>query len=166
MLVPGRAFGTGEHATTQLCAEQLERCVQPGQHWLDLGCGSGILLLVAREFGVGRALGLEIDPAAVTTATEVLRGNGGHASIEVREGVLDDAPRGCWDGVICNISTVFLRMHLVDLAGLPQHGGLLILSGLLEEDLDEVAARLPAAGLRELRRETRSAWAVLVAERD
>jgi len=81
-LVPGRAFGTGEHATTQLCAEQLERHVVPGSHWLDLGCGTGLLSVVASSCGAGQVLALDIDPEAVRVARAVLKDNRPSARVD------------------------------------------------------------------------------------
>ena len=116
LLVPGRAFGTGEHATTQLCVEQLERRVRDGDRWLDLGCGTGVLLLVARACGAAHGFGIEIDPDAVEVAQEVVASNGDVDEIEIVCGGIDEAKEGCWDGAICNISATFTRMHLDDLS--------------------------------------------------
>ncbi len=165
LLVPGRAFGTGEHATTQLCTEQLERRVRPGQAWLDVGCGSGILLLVARALGAGRLAGVEIDPEAVVVARGVLERNGAPQGCEVREGGLEDRPRGPWDGVICNISTTFARMHVEPLAKAPKPGGLLLVSGILRDDVTELSGAFAAAGMREIERVHRAPWSLLVVER-
>lgn len=165
LLVPGRAFGTGEHATTQLCAEQLERFVRPGQAWLDLGCGTGILLLIARSLGATRVRGMDIDPEAVEVALGVLSLNGSVDCSEVQQGGIEMARHGEWDGVICNISTTFVRMHVAELSALPRPGGFLVVSGVLQEDLGELADRFAAAGLHEIDRDHRGPWAVLVLER-
>jgi len=164
LLVPGRAFGTGEHATTQLCAEQLERLVRPGQAWLDLGCGTGILLLVARALGAARLHGVEIDPEAVEVARNVLSLNGSVDRCEVHEGGIEMAGQGKWDGAICNISTTFVRMHVAQLAALPRPGGVLVVSGVLQEDLPELVRAFAATGLREIQRADREPWAVLILE--
>jgi ribosomal protein L11 methyltransferase len=165
LLVPGRAFGTGEHATTQLCTEQLERHVADGSRWLDLGCGTGILLLVALAAGARQALGVEIDPDAVEVARGVLAGNGAGERAAVRCGGLEQVEPGVWDGAICNISSTFSRMHAPELAALPRRGGWLVISGILEEDLDGLAADFRAAGMREVERRTRGPWGVLVLEK-
>ena len=164
LLVPGRAFGTGEHATTQLCAEQLERRVRPGQAWLDLGCGTGILLLVGRALGAERLQGVEIDPEAVEVARSVLSLNAAADRCSVRQGGIGEAA-GAWDGAVCNISSTFARMHVTELAALPRPGGILVLSGVLQEDLAELAGAFAAAGLGEVERRNRGPWAVLVLER-
>ncbi len=75
-LDPGMAFGTGLHSTTQLCVALLERYVQPGNHVLDLGCGSGILAITAANLGAGAVLALDTDPIAVDTTHENIARNG------------------------------------------------------------------------------------------
>ncbi len=74
-LEPGLAFGTGTHETTRLCLELLEKYVQPGCDFLDMGCGSGILSVAALLLGAGSATGVDIDPLAVKTAVENARVN-------------------------------------------------------------------------------------------
>lgn len=60
---PGTAFGTGKHDTTQLCIKQLIKYVKPGDKVLDLGCGSGILSIVAKKLGAAEVTMTDIDPA-------------------------------------------------------------------------------------------------------
>lgn len=74
-LEPGLAFGTGTHETTRLCLELLEKYLQPGCDFLDMGCGSGILSVAALLLGAKTAVGVDIDPLAVKTAVENARIN-------------------------------------------------------------------------------------------
>ena len=69
-LNPGLTFGTGAHATTQLCLELLEQALIPGGQVLDLGCGSGVLAIAALALGAEHASGVDIDPKAVDVAYE------------------------------------------------------------------------------------------------
>ena len=75
-LNPGLTFGTGNHASTQLCLEGLEKAVEPGDRVLDLGCGSGILSIAALLLGAGEAVGVDIDPKAVDVVYENAGFNG------------------------------------------------------------------------------------------
>ena len=70
LMNPGLTFGTGSHASTQLCLEGLEACTRKGDRVLDLGCGSGILAIAALCLGAGQAVGVDIDPKAVEMARE------------------------------------------------------------------------------------------------
>ncbi|MFQ8984568.1 MAG: 50S ribosomal protein L11 methyltransferase [Evtepia sp.] len=73
LMNPGLTFGTGSHASTQLCLEGVETYVQPGDRVLDLGFGSGILAIAALRLGASHATGVDIDPKAVDVAYEKRR---------------------------------------------------------------------------------------------
>ncbi len=75
VMVPGQAFGTGEHATTRMCLELLEECVVPGDALLDVGTGSGILAIAARMLGASSVVAIDIDPVAVEVAARNARAN-------------------------------------------------------------------------------------------
>ena len=160
-LVPGRAFGTGEHATTRLCAAALERRVRPGSLWVDLGCGSGILSVVACLSGAVRVLALDHDPEAVAVARDVARENGLASRIEVEQGSLAAARGGVWDGVVANIDAAFLVERAAELARLPRGGGLLVVAGFLAGERADVLRALAAAGLAELGASELEGWAAL-----
>jgi ribosomal protein L11 methyltransferase len=164
-LVPGRAFGTGEHATTRLCAAALERCVQRGSRWVDLGCGSGILAIVARHCGAAEVLALDVDPEAVRVALEVVRRNEVADAIRVEQGTQADVTPGSWDGLVANITATYFLESAGRIAGGVRPGGTLIASGIPAEQCDEVCSALVGAELTEVGRETLEDWAVLVLQR-
>ena len=72
---PGTAFGTGSHETTRLCISQIKRFLKPGDKVLDLGCGSGILSIIALKLGAGKVVGTDIDPNAIIATKENLEVN-------------------------------------------------------------------------------------------
>ncbi|QGT77912.1 50S ribosomal protein L11 methyltransferase [Guyparkeria halophila] len=145
-LDPGLAFGTGKHETTRLCLEWLESQALAGQHWLDAGCGSGILAIAALRLGTGQVDGTDIDPQALTAS----RGNAELNDIEPARFSLylaEDYPADRQvDGLLANI----LAPTLVELAPmLSQHlkpGARFALSGILTHQADAVAAAWTAAG--------------------
>ena len=163
-LVPGQAFGTGEHPTTQLCTEQLERLVRPGSRWLDLGCGTAILALVALHCGAVEVLALDHDPEAARVAREVVARNARQGRIEVREGCLADGGRD-WSGIVANIEGPYFSASAAALAGALAPGGVLIASGFLETDRMTVVEGLAAAGLRFESVVARMEWASAVLRR-
>ncbi len=145
-LDPGLAFGTGKHETTRLCLEWLESQEITGQHWLDAGCGSGILAIAALRLGAGRVDGTDIDPQALTAS----RGNAELNGIEPARFSLylaDEYPTDRQvDGLLANI----LAPTLIELAPtLSRHlkpGARFALSGILAHQADAVAAAWTAAG--------------------
>jgi ribosomal protein L11 methyltransferase len=165
-LAPGRAFGTGEHATTRLCAAALERRVRPGTAWLDLGCGTAVLALVARSLGADPVRGVDVDPEAIAVARDVLQANRARSTIDLVVGSLSECRERRWDGIVVNIETAFFTGdgRARELAAAVAFGGCLVASGFLVAECDEVAAALAAAGLETTESTTEGEWGALVAE--
>lgn len=135
-LDPGLAFGTGSHPTTRLCLEWLDRHLEPGVSVLDYGCGSGILAIAARKLGAGAVTGVDVDPNAVIASRDNALLN--DADIEVLGP--DDKRPGAFDVVVANILANPLRVLAPLLAGSLRPGGVIVLSGILEPQQDEVMA--------------------------
>jgi ribosomal protein L11 methyltransferase len=163
-LVPGRAFGTGEHPTTRLCAEFLERRMRPGQCWVDLGCGSGILSLVALACGAGEVLAVDTDPDALEVAREVFDANDATGKILLRGGSTKDLP-GEQDGIVANILDPFFHEQASALAGRLRPGGTLVASGFDSAQVDEVEQALSSAGFRVDERRGMEDWRALACVR-
>jgi len=136
VLDPGLAFGTGSHPTTRLCLEWLERNVTAGARVLDYGCGSGILAIVAARFGAGEVIGTDIDPQAVQAA----RDNAARNEVEARFEDAADYTPGQFDLVVANILANPLKTLAPALCRHVRPGGRLALSGILEEQADDIAA--------------------------
>jgi ribosomal protein L11 methyltransferase len=128
--LPGQACGTGDHPATRLCLEALEEYVRPGMCILDLGCGSGLLSIAARELGAGWIAGADIDYDSARLARE----NSGVPSFQ---GSTRSVRDGAFDLVVANINAetvIRLREELFRLAPL------VVLSGFPEPDRARVAA--------------------------
>lgn len=160
-LVPGRAFGTGEHPTTRMCVEALERELRPGQRWLDLGTGSGILGVVAARLGAAEVVAVDIDPEAVSVAREVVRANRVDDRVVVGVGGIERL-RGTVDGVVANVSTSYFVSKHAALGGALGDGGCLIASGMRLEDREAVERALAPAGLQPDDRADLEGWARVV----
>lgn len=161
-LNPGLTFGTGSHASTQLCLEGVEAHTKAGDSVLDLGCGSGILSIAALVLGASHALAVDIDPKAVDVAYENAALNGiGQDTYTVRIGdVLGDAVLradlgGGWQMVVANIvADVIIGLSPL-VRPMLAPGGLFLCSGIIDDRAQEVADRLRENGWEIL--ETRSA---------
>ena len=160
-LVPGMAFGTGEHETTRLCASALERCVSPGSRWMDLGTGTGVLAIVAARCGAARVLALDCDPEAARVASDVVVRNGAGAIVEVRAGSIEERGEEAFDGIVANIQSSFFLANAAPLCDALAAGGVLIASGILVDDVPEVASALGAAGWRVRAQADDGPWACL-----
>ena len=135
-LDPGLAFGTGMHPTTQLCIEWLSANPPLGQTIMDFGCGSGILGIAAGCVGADQVTGLDIDPQALTAT----RQNAELNNLIVETVLPSQIPRRKYDVVIANILANPLIKLADTLNGLTKPGGKIVLSGLLDEQADQVRA--------------------------
>jgi ribosomal protein L11 methyltransferase len=167
-LDPGMAFGTGMHPTTRLCIAALEESVRTGDTVLDIGTGSGVLAIVALRLGAGSVLATDIDPLAVRVAAENATLNGiattataADAPLELRKESVPPQVAGAYNVVVANILAEVLaglfdsKYGNVPLAEPLAPGGVMILSGILEDRahlVDEAAQRhglTPAGKLQE-----------------
>jgi ribosomal protein L11 methyltransferase len=162
-LVPGRAFGTGEHPTTRLCAAALEQWVRPGSRWLDLGTGSGILAVVASRCGASLVEAVDEDADAVEVAAAVVAANGAAGSVRLRVGSADALAGACLDGCVANIATPYFLSRAAEVAGVLGPGGILLCSGLLGADVPAVGEALRRASLVPQERRDEGPWSLLVA---
>ena len=153
VLDPGRAFGTGQHATTRLCLEALERCVYPGDAVVDVGTGSGVLAIAAAKLGAASVRAVDVDAETVPVARENVGRNEVEGVVRLAAGSLGDAwpwpeaAEGSADVVVANISSPVLVALMPVLAATLRPGGRLIASGFIAANAAEVEAAALAAGL-------------------
>ena len=153
LLDPGMIFGTGAHASTQMCMEELERAIQGGEEVLDLGSGSGILSIAALRLGAKSAFACDIDEKCVDVAYENAALNGiGKDRLTVRqgdatkEGPLRDAIGTGYDVVVANIVADVIISLAPQVRHFLKEDGWFLTSGIIDDRADEVAAALVAAG--------------------
>lgn len=161
---PGQAFGTGAHATTRLCLEVLLG-LPAGGPLLDLGCGSGVLAIAAAKLGWDPVAAVDFDLLAVTATEANAEVNG--VRLDVARFDLRDGPPPAAPVVLANLlRPLLLRFAETLREGMAEPPGLLVASGLLVGEEDEVAAAFARAGLAERERRAQGEWAVLVLARD
>ncbi len=148
-LEPGRAFGTGLHATTSLVANILDdaRDALRGADVLDAGCGSGILSFVALLLGASRATAFDVDPEVVHVVRENAALNGLADRLEVFDGTIDLVTTA-FPWVLANIEARILDPMAEDLLRVLAPGGQLVLSGILTAEEAAMRSRFDRLGLR------------------
>ena len=172
LMNPGLTFGTGSHASTQLCLEGIEEFIVPGKSVLDLGCGSGILAIAALRLGASHATGVDIDPKAVDVSYEnaELNGIGKDRCRFLAGNVIADkslvaelkelkAPL-----VLANIVADVIIPLAPVVPELLAEGGTFVCSGIIDKRGDEVAAALEKNGLKVIRRFEKNGWIALAAQ--
>jgi ribosomal protein L11 methyltransferase len=144
-LDPGMAFGTGKHETTRMCACLIEKYMEAGSRVADIGCGSGILAIIADFLGAANVDAVDIDQNAVTAATENVKKNGAEGRISVKKGGIEKLS-GKYDFITANI----IADVLIDLAGkLPlylEKGGMVAASGIIKDREQDVMQAFKSNG--------------------
>ena len=174
-LDPGMAFGTGLHPTTRLCVAGIEQWADEGllasgsardgsARVLDVGCGSGILAIVAARLGAGEVTGVDTDPIAVEATAANARRNRVARRVRARAGSVPTAD-GPYDLVVANLIASVLVALADLLAAEVRPGGRLLASGIFVDREPEVAAAFADAGLEVARRSAEGDWVALDAVR-
>ncbi|MCH5249093.1 MAG: 50S ribosomal protein L11 methyltransferase [Lachnospiraceae bacterium] len=168
---PGTAFGTGMHETTQLCIRQIKKFLTPETVLLDVGCGSGILAIVALMYGAKSAVGTDLDPCAVEAVKQNMEDNGIPeedfkmmiGNIITEKEIQDKVGYMCYDIVVANI----LADVLVDLTPvITKHikkGGIYITSGIIQGKEEMVINAIMEAGLNVIEVTHQGEWASVTA---
>lgn len=167
------AFGTGHHATTLGCLLALDRLDREGfraRNVADIGCGTAVLAMAAAAIWPGPVIASDIDPVAVEVARANVAANGLRGRVDCVEAAGFGHPalaaRAPWDLVFANILKGPLIALAADMRRAVAPGGIAILSGILNSQADEVAARYAAEGFSLRSRDEHGDWTTLVLTRD
>lgn len=148
-LDPGMAFGTGTHETTSMCMELLEEQVQNGYTVMDIGCGSGILGIVAAKVGASHVICSDLDPNAVLVAKENVLKNQVDEKVQVYAGDLTEVPAMKdvkADLIVANIIADVIIILAPSAKQFLKKGGCFITSGIIRERRSDVEKALKEAG--------------------
>jgi ribosomal protein L11 methyltransferase len=159
---PGMAFGTGTHPTTALCIRLIERYLSVGSTFLDVGTGSGILMVAAAKLGADGLVGIDNDEIALGIADKNLRLNDVNPEcFGLKAGHLAEGLSGRFDIIVANIlSEVILKL----LGTIGEHmsaGSVLICSGIYRENCDDVLKRMHQQGLKILDELHEDSWVAI-----
>ena len=170
---PGTAFGTGMHETTQLCIRQIKKYVTDTTRILDVGCGSGILGMLALTFGAAYAVGTDLDPCAIDATHENMKENGvPKEQYEVMIGniiddkaIQDQVGYACYDIVAANILADVLVMLTPVIVSQLKPGGIYITSGIIDDKEEVVKQAVADAGLELLDVTYQGEWVCVTARK-
>ncbi len=170
---PGTAFGTGAHETTRLCIRQIRKYVTDDTEILDVGCGSGILAIVAVKYGAKHAKGTDLDPCALEATKENMEKNGvSEADFEMIIGnIITDKAVQDWAGyekydiVVANILHTVLEPLTPVIVNQLKPGGIYITSGIIAEKEDFVVDVVKKAGLELLEVTRDGEWVSVTAKK-
>lgn len=170
---PGTAFGTGMHETTQLCIRQIKKYVTDTTRILDVGCGSGILGMLALKFGAAYAVWTDLDPCAIDATHENMKENGvPKEQYEVMIGniiddkaIQDQVGYACYDIVAANILADVLVMLTPVIVSQLKPGGIYITSGIIDDKEEVVKQAVADAGLELLDVTYQGEWVCVTARK-
>ena len=170
---PGTAFGTGMHETTQLCIRQIKKYVTDTTRILDVGCGSGILGMLALKFGAAYSVGTDLDPCAIDATHENMKENGvSKDRYEVMIGnIIDDKEiQDCvgyekYDIVAANILADVLVALTPVIVNQLKPGGIYITSGIIDDKEEVVKQAVSDAGLELLDVTYQGEWVCVTARK-
>lgn len=166
VLEPKMAFGTGSHETTRSCLKVIRQRFSSGRTFLDLGCGSGILSILASKLGAEYIMAIDCDVAAVENCRENFVIN----EVSSRHDILFGSIEKCsqitpFDFACVNIIKSVILPMLERLVNVVKPGGVLVLSGLLAQDEEETTARLNELGQSDFTIMPDNQWLTYVVER-
>lgn len=161
---PGMAFGTGTHETTIMCVQQLEQHVSPKCTVFDIGCGSGILSIVAAKLGAKKVIGVDLDSVAIDVARKNITENKVGNIVEIKHGNLMDMVIEKANIIVANITADIIILLSRDIKEFLDSCGLFIASGIISSKIDEVKEGLTANGLEVIEVETTGEWSTIVSK--
>ncbi len=163
----GAAFGTGTHPTTALCINMIENYLKKGDVFLDVGTGTGILMIAASKLGAEKVFGIDKDQIAVEIARRNLQLNKiREERFGVRVGNLLDGVRKQFDMVAANILTEVIAKLLDDMGKVIKKSGIFICSGMIERNTHRVVAKMKLMGFEIVETRTKESWVSIAAKKE
>jgi ribosomal protein L11 methyltransferase len=163
---PGMAFGTGQHQTTQLCLDLMSRVHSDSDrsqmHFLDVGTGSGVLTVAAAQLGYEHLTATDIEVDAVSATQQNMARNNVTARVLQGSCLPSESSDSKYELVVANILAVVIRRIFPELADCVKPGGMLLISGILAEEVAEMRVLAEANGLLVKEEALNDDWAALL----
>lgn len=161
---PGMAFGTGTHETTSLCISMLKKYLKSGYNVYDIGCGSGILGIVASKLGASDIICTDIDANAIKVANENITVNNVQDNVKVKQGNLAETLTEKVDIVVANILADVIITLTKEIKNYLKINSIFITSGIILERVEDVKRAIEKENMKILEIKTKGEWAVIVAQ--
>lgn len=163
-LDPGSAFGTGTHATTQLCIQAIEKYLKKGDEVADIGTGSGILAITAIKFGASHAVAIDNDPLVIDVAKDNAQMNNVFNKIDFSHATADMLSEQ-YDFVCANILHNVLAEIMGDLKNIMKPAAYMVLSGILDEKKQVVLDAVEKHGLKVIEILHQEQWTAIIVQK-
>ncbi len=163
---PGMAFGTGTHPTTAMCIRLIEQYLKKGDTFLDIGTGSGILMIVAAKLGADTLCGIDNDEMAVEIAERnLVINNVPKKRFQLKTGDLLDGVKKRFDLIAANILSQEVLTLLDSVIMNLSATGMFICSGIIEKNSEGIIAKMKTQGFKILEIQKENEWVAIVSGR-
>lgn len=159
---PKMSFGTGEHATTKLVIQHIDKYVKGGEKVLDVGSGTGVLAISTVMLGADHAIGVDNDEWCMLNGNENVEANNLKDKVEIRLGELKDISENDFDMIVANINKPILTGIADELRSKIKKTGVLILSGLLDIDENDILKIYSDSNFKLIEKTAMDEWISLV----
>lgn len=166
LIEPKMSFGTGHHQTTWLMSRELFKIGIDNKSVLDIGCGTGVLAIIAKRLDSQYVIGIDIDEWSVENSRENRKANGFHKEdIDFYQGTINSIEKDTFDIILANINKNILLREIGKYIVHLNAGGKILLSGFFESDCKELISAAEMSGLKHTGTQTRNEWALLIFEK-
>lgn len=163
IIQPKMSFGTGHHPTTHLMIQQMLEMDFQNKTVLDMGCGTSVLAIFAKQKGAKRVVAIDIDEWSVENSKENAARN--HVELEISQGTAENLGSEKFDIILANINRNILISDIPTYVSVLNNGGQLLLSGLCFFDVDDILEVCTAQGLTLKNKQQREEWMSLLLEK-
>lgn len=161
IITPKMSFGTGHHATTRMMCKLVEKYVVRGETWVDVGTGTGVLAILAAKLGAREVFAFDNNEWSIENARENIQRNGVEAQIHLEQATLQETTLKQCDGLAANLYRHLVIPYASQFVHSVRSGGVILVSGILKYDADEVTAPFTALGCTLLETLTETEWCAI-----